>query len=180
MDVIKQLDSYVIKCNNTTVSPMHIQRNPWCIYIFICIYMYIYTYIFKLWYTDSSGELFMRSRESYFGVYFPCCAAGVRKPIPTRWAMNIAVTKIDIERIRYHFHVLASQLSGDVISNRLWRHQWNENTASEAWVDVWKSSFLSSFMDSLCCPAQKCILKTSWREVVKTGLQDVYEDTRNR
>ena len=45
---------------------------------------------------DLSGELFMRSWEGYSGVYFPSCTAGVREPIQTRWAMNIAVTKIDI------------------------------------------------------------------------------------
>ena len=51
-------------------------------------------------------------------------------------AVNIAVNNIDMWRVRYHViasQLSASQLSGhcDVISNRLWRHQQNENRVSE-------------------------------------------------
>ena len=61
-------------------------------------------------------------------------------------------------------HVIASQLFGhcDVIDNWLWRHQQNKNWASEA---VYRSSFLSSFMDSLCCVRNKIMHVLSWRTV---------------
>ena len=62
--------------------------------------------------------------------------------------------------------VIASQLSGncDVISNRLWRRQQNDNRASERRGDVQRWSFLSSFMDSLCRVRKKnnvCTLATN-------------------
>ena len=64
-------------------------------------------------------------------------------------------------------HVIASQLSRycDVISNRLWRHQQNEDRASKARGRCVKMSFLSSFMDSLYCARNKLIYVFSWRTV---------------
>ena len=64
-------------------------------------------------------------------------------------------------------HVMASKLSGDcdVINNRLWRHQQNVNPASEARVDVWRLSFLSSFLSSLCRVRNKIMYVLSWRTV---------------
>ena len=64
-------------------------------------------------------------------------------------------------------HVIASQLSGhcDVISNRLWRHQQNENRASEKRGRCVKIVILSSFMDSFCRVRNKIIYVLSWRTV---------------
>ena len=64
-------------------------------------------------------------------------------------------------------HVTVSELSGhcDVISNRLWRHQQNENWASEKRDDMLTSSFLSSFMASLCRVRNKILYVLSWRTV---------------
>ena len=58
---------------------------------------------------------------------------GLKFCILTRPTVNIAVNKIDIERVKYH--LFASQLSGhcDVIANRLWHHQQNVKRASETW-----------------------------------------------
>ena len=60
-------------------------------------------------------------------------------------------------------HVIASQLPGkcDVISNWLWRHQQNENRASETRGRC-ERSFLSSFMDSLCRVRNKIMYVLSW------------------
>ena len=52
-----------------------------------------------------------------------------------------------------------------VISNRLWRHQQNVNWASETLSDVWRLSFLSSFMDSLWCVRNRIMYVLSWRTV---------------
>ena len=48
--------------------------------------------------------------------------------------------------------VIVSQLSGhcDVMGNRRWRHQQNENLTIETRDDVQRSPFLSSFIDLLC------------------------------
>ena len=63
--------------------------------------------------------------------------------------------------------MFASQLSGhcDVIANRLWRHQQNIKRASETRDDVWRSSFLSSFMDSLCRVRNRIMYVLLWRTV---------------
>ena len=63
-------------------------------------------------------------------------------------------------------HVITSQLSGhcDIISNQLWHHQQNENQARHG-DDVPKSSFSSSFMDTLCCVRNKITYVLSWRTV---------------
>ena len=65
-------------------------------------------------------------------------------------------------------HMIASQLPGycDVISNRLWRHQQNVNRVRHG-ADVWRSSFLSSFIDSLCRARNKMMHVLSWRTVYK-------------
>ena len=62
-------------------------------------------------------------------------------------------------------HMIASQLSGhcDVISNWLRRHHQNENWASETWGR--RSSFLSSFMDSICHVRSKIMYVLSWQTV---------------
>ena len=64
-------------------------------------------------------------------------------------------------------HVFASQLSDhcDVIANRLWRHQQIIKRASETLDDVWRSSFLVSFMDSLCRVRNKIMYVLLWRTV---------------
>ena len=61
----------------------------------------------------------------------------------------------------------ASQLSGhcDVISNRLWRHQQNENWASETRGRCVNIVCLSSFMHSLCRVRNKILHVLSWRTV---------------
>ena len=60
-------------------------------------------------------------------------------------------------------HVTAPQLSGDcdVISNWLWRHQQNENRASE----TRGRSFLSSLIDSLYRVRNEIMYVLSWRTV---------------
>ena len=60
--------------------------------------------------------------------------------------------------------MIASQLSRycDIIKNRLWRHQQNEDRASET---RGRSSFLSPFMDSLCRVRNKIMYVLSWRAV---------------
>ena len=62
--------------------------------------------------------------------------------------------------------MIASKLSRycDVIRNRLWRHQWNEDRASETRGWCVKNVFLSSFMDSLC-HVNKIMYVLSWRTV---------------
>ena len=64
-------------------------------------------------------------------------------------------------------HVFASQLSGhcDVIANRLWRHQQNIKRASETRDDVWRPSFLASFMRSLCRVRNKIMSVLLWQTV---------------
>ena len=63
--------------------------------------------------------------------------------------------------------VIASQLSGhcNVIGNRLWRHQQNENWVSETQERCVKIVFLSPFMDSFCCVRNKIMYVLSWRTV---------------
>ena len=50
------------------------------------------------------------------------------------------------------FYVLTSQLFGhcDIITNQLWCHQYNVNQMSETRVNVWRSSFPSSFITPFC------------------------------
>ena len=64
-------------------------------------------------------------------------------------------------------HVIASQLSRycDVISNRLWRNQQNEDRASETRGRCIKIVVSSSFMDSLCRVRNKIMFVLSWRTV---------------
>ena len=63
-------------------------------------------------------------------------------------------------------HVIVSQLSGhcDVVRNRLWRHQQNENRASET-RRCGKVVVLLSFMDDLCRVRNKIMYVLSWRTV---------------
>ena len=48
------------------------------------------------WYMYSSGELFMRSREGYFGVYFPSCEATreTNTKMTLEWAHEQFVTRV--------------------------------------------------------------------------------------
>ena len=64
-------------------------------------------------------------------------------------------------------HVISSQLSGhcDVINNRLWRHQQNDNRTSETRGRCVKSFVLSSLMDSLCRVGNKIMYVLSWGTV---------------
>ena len=63
--------------------------------------------------------------------------------------------------------MIASQLSCycDDTSNRLWRHQQNEDWASETRGRCVKIVVLSSFMDSLCRVRNKIMYVLSWRTV---------------
>ena len=63
-------------------------------------------------------------------------------------------------------HVFASQLSGhcDVIANRLWHHQQNVKRARHG-DDMRRSSFLESFMDSLCRVRNKIMYVLLWQTV---------------
>ena len=63
-------------------------------------------------------------------------------------------------------HVITSQLSGycDVINNRLWRHQQNIKRVRHG-VDVWWSSFLSSFLWSICHVRNRIMDALSWGTV---------------
>ena len=68
------------------------------------------------------------------------------RPWISPWIKSIS-NELDID-----IHVIASQLSGhcDIIGNRWWRHQENENWVSEPrerWVKI---VVLSSFMESFC------------------------------
>ena len=64
-------------------------------------------------------------------------------------------------------HVIVSQLSGhcDVIGNRLWHHQQNENWVSETRERFVKILVLSSFMDSFCRVRNKILYVISWQTV---------------
>ena len=64
-------------------------------------------------------------------------------------------------------HVIASQFFGhcDAISIRLWRHQQNENRASETRGRCEKVVVLSSFMYSLCHVRNEIMHVLSWRTV---------------
>ena len=64
-------------------------------------------------------------------------------------------------------HVIASQLSRycDVISNRLWCHQQNEDRGGETRGRCVKIVVSSSFVDSLCRVRDKIMYVFSWRTV---------------
>ena len=64
-------------------------------------------------------------------------------------------------------HVIASQLSGycDVINKRLWHHQQNLNQRVRHWVELWRSSFLSSFLSLLCHVRNKIMYVLLWRTI---------------
>ena len=66
------------------------------------------------------------------------------------------MNKIDVEQVRCHY-------SRDRVTIvwSLWRHQENVDRASDG-VYVWRSSFLSSFMDSLCRVRNRIIYVLSW------------------
>ena len=83
------------------------------------------------------------------------------RPWISPWIKSIS-NELDIA-----IHVIASQLSGqcDVIGNRLWRHQLNENWVSETRKRCVKIVVLSSFMDSFCCVRNKIMYVLLWRTV---------------
>ena len=83
------------------------------------------------------------------------------RPRISPWIKSIS-KELDIT-----IHVIASQLSGhcDVIRTRLWRHQQNVDWASEPRDGVWGSSFLSSFMGSLCRVRNELMYVLSWQTV---------------
>ena len=89
--------------------------------------------------------------------------------ILTRPAVNIAVNKIDILRVRYHY----SRYCVTIVWP-LWRHQQSIVTSSAQRKpgerrrhgdDVSLSSFLSSFMDSLCRVRNKTMYVLSRRTI---------------
>ena len=89
------------------------------------------------------------------------------RPWISPWIKSIS-KELDIS-----VNVIASELSRycDVIRNRLWRHQWNEDWASETRGRCVKIVFLSSFMDSLCHVRNEIMYVLSWRTVsVHTGV----------
>ena len=51
---------------------------------------------YREWYMYSRGELFMRSREGYFGVYFPSCVATmeINTKLSLAWAHKQFVTRV--------------------------------------------------------------------------------------
>ena len=53
------------------------------------LYIYIYMYVYIEQWKDSSGELFIRSRDGYFGVYFLSCQ--VKREIKTRITLVRAI-----------------------------------------------------------------------------------------
>ena len=63
--------------------------------------------------------------------------------------------------------MIASQLSGhcDIISNRLWHHQQNENKASKTLGWYVKVVILLSFMNSLWYVRNKMMYVLSWQNV---------------
>ena len=64
-------------------------------------------------------------------------------------------------------HWIVSQLSGhcDIISNRLWHHQQNENQVGETWERCVKIVVLSLFMDLICHVRNKVIYVLLWQTV---------------
>ena len=80
------------------------------------------------------------------------------RPWISPWIKSIS-NELDIA-----IHVIASQLSChcDVIGNRLWRHQQNENCVSETRERCVKIIVLSSFMESFCCVRNKIMYVLSW------------------
>ena len=83
----------------------------------------------------------------------------------TRPPVNIAVDKIDLQRVRYHY----SRDRVTIVSllwrhhSRLWRHQQDEDRASETQGRCVKIVILSSFMDSFCRVRNKIMHVLSWR-----------------
>ena len=71
--------------------------------------------------------------------------------ILTRPAINIAVNKIDLQRIRYHLSHYRVRIVWS-----LWRHPGD---------DMWKSSFVSSFTDTLDHVRNKTMYVVEWRTV---------------
>ena len=64
----------------------------------------IWTWLNKEWYMYSSDELFQRSRDGYFGVYFPSCETtrGINTNITPEWAQKQLVTRV--HRLFYFLH----------------------------------------------------------------------------
>ena len=69
-------------------------------------------------------------------------------------------------------HQIALQLSGhcDVISNWLWRHQQKVNWMIHG-VDMWRSLFLSSFMDLFCHVRNIIMYPLFWQTVYVLTLE---------
>ena len=131
-----------------------------CLVTNIYIYIYIYgfrqkgkfanTYQIWPWYCRRIIVEEMWTNYDYFFHDRPWISA---------WIKSIS-NELDIT-----FHVLASQLCGhcDVISNRLWRQQ-HVNRVTHG-VDVWRSSFLSPFMDSFYRVRNEIMNVLAWRTV---------------
>ena len=158
----------------------------------LCFYYHAYTHLqLHSWYCKKSvfflAQIFSLSviifkhsyghRVSWIHIFIFRCTEGVGichgfginwknaflhdRPWISPWIKSIS-DGLDIT-----VHVIASQLSGhcDVISNWLWRHQQNENSASQTRGRYVKIVVLSSFVDSLCRVRNKIIHVVSWRTV---------------
>ena len=81
-----------------------------------------------------------------------------------RPVVNIAVNKIDILWVRYHYSRDRATIVGhcDVINSRLWRQQQNENRASETRGRCVNIVVLSSFVDSLCRERKQIMYVLPW------------------
>ena len=67
-----------------------------CALFCLCILWCIAYYVYLEWCMYSNGELFMRPREGYFGVYFPSCAATreINTKMTLEWAHKQFVTRV--------------------------------------------------------------------------------------
>ena len=104
--------------------------------------------------------VFMGDTVCYGDVEF-CSMFLHDRPWISPWIKSIC-NELDIT-----YHVIASQLSGhcDVISTRLWRLQQNVTEQVSHGTGVWRSSFLSSFVGSLCRVRNKIMYVLPWRTV---------------
>ena len=76
----------------------------------------------------SSGELFMSSREGYFGVYFPSCAATreINTKITLEWAHKQFVTRV--HTLFYFLHDITYPKM--TLKTRIFTHH-------RGWVGLW-------------------------------------------
>ena len=93
----------------------------------------------------SSDESFQRSRECYFGVYFPSCEATreINTKITLEWAQNRFATRVHTLFYFLHEFYTSSRVALARFSFCWWRHnrllmtsQWPDNCDAITWIVI--------------------------------------------